>query len=125
MPNPDTNSQINKMMRMDLIGHHYFTDPKSPVFNLDTSTNGDKGYVEVKKKGTAMAPTGSPAGDNGKGSCAWLYLTKNPEMTPKSGQETYKEVYRVNTAGGSAPDKCEGMPKTFEVQYAAEYWFYS
>lgn len=35
-----------------------------------------------------------------------------------------KEIYRVNTAGGNPPKTCDGMPTTFEIQYAAEYWFY-
>lgn len=37
-----------------------------------------------------------------------------------------KEVYRVNTAGGSAPASCVGkVGTTFVQQYAAEYWLYA
>lgn len=34
------------------------------------------------------------------------------------------EVYRVETAGGAVPADCSGQSSTFELTYAAEYWFY-
>lgn len=49
----------------------------------------------------------------------WLKLTARSGATGN-----LEEVYRVNTAGGNPPATCAGMPATFEVQYAAEYWFY-
>ncbi len=34
------------------------------------------------------------------------------------------EMYRVEMVGGAVPSTCEGQGGTFDVQYAAEYWFY-
>ena len=34
------------------------------------------------------------------------------------------EMYRVEMAGGSVPATCQGLDNSFEVNYAAEYWFY-
>ena len=34
------------------------------------------------------------------------------------------EVYRVEMVGGAVPRNCAGHEGTFDVQYAAEYWFY-
>ena len=34
------------------------------------------------------------------------------------------EMYRVEMAGGAVPATCEGLNDSFEVNYAAEYWFY-
>ncbi|RYO55144.1 hypothetical protein AA0116_g9626 [Alternaria tenuissima] len=33
-------------------------------------------------------------------------------------------VYRVETAGGNKPATCKGMPASWEVKYAAQYWVY-
>ncbi|KLU91477.1 malate dehydrogenase [Magnaporthiopsis poae ATCC 64411] len=48
-------------------------------------------------------------------------------LNAKPGMATgeLQEVYRVRTAGGSAPATCKDMPATFEVQYTAQYWFYA
>lgn len=35
-----------------------------------------------------------------------------------------QEVYRVVTFQGSAPSTCAGQKERFQVDYAAEYWFY-
>ncbi len=55
-------------------------------------------------------------------------------MAANSGLETYWaqsvsadgtwEVYRVETAGGAVPANCGGQSSTFDITYAAEYWFY-
>lgn len=60
-------------------------------------------------------------GGKGDGAVAWLKLS---ESESASGQ-VLKEVYRLNTAGGSPPKECTGMQSAFEVQYAAEYWIYT
>ncbi|CRK34590.1 hypothetical protein BN1708_006425 [Verticillium longisporum] len=36
-----------------------------------------------------------------------------------------QEIYRLTTAGGSPPSSCAGQPESFQVQYAAAYWFYA
>lgn len=35
-----------------------------------------------------------------------------------------QEVYRVHTSGGQPPSTCRKEQKEFQVEYAAEYWFY-
>ena len=104
-------------------GHHYFSDATTPTFNLDTQI-GDYGITFSKKNSTTPAPAGAAAGPVGVspvyGAVPWLKLTAK-EGTVGS----VKEVYRVNTAGGSPPPTCSGMGSAFEVQYAAEYWFFS
>lgn len=57
----------------------------------------------------------------------WLKLqTQNPngDVRPEDNKGGVREVYRVNTAGGAAPATCVGQKAAFEVQYAAEYWFF-
>lgn len=152
------------MAGMPLIGHHYFTDPKSPVFNLDTDAGGNLGYVDAEKKGDVPAPEGAPEGLNGLGSVDWLYLVPGAQQGGKKvrrrgdaagdrlgergelleerdvadaragsediaerdakQQPSFSQVYRVVTAGGVNPKSCQGMPASFEVEYAAQYWFY-
>ncbi|KAN0115079.1 malate dehydrogenase [Hyaloscypha variabilis] len=101
-------------------GHHYFANTTTPTFNLDTASQ-DLGFAPCSKNNTSLAPTGSPAGQGGQGhgSVAWLKL-----VTREGATGNLEEVYRVNTAGGNPPATCAGMPATFEVQYAAEYWFF-
>jgi hypothetical protein len=101
-------------------GHHYFTDAKTPYFDLDTSAHA-YGNGAFKKGDSTPAPeSGAPGPYNsGNGPVAWLRLDAKSE----DGQ-VFKEVYRLNTAGGQPPKTCEGMPEAFEVPYAAEYWLY-
>ncbi|MCJ1479110.1 hypothetical protein MMC13_007794 [Lambiella insularis] len=91
-------------------GHHYFTNSTTPTFDL-----GDLGFVHAKKMNTSNAPTATPP------AVAWLKL--DAEAQEEIGN--IAEIYRLNTAGGSPPANCSGMASTFEVQYAAVYWFYS
>lgn len=101
-------------------GHHYFTNTTTPTFNLNTATQ-DLGFAPCSKNNTSPAPTGSPVGQGGQGhgAVAWLKL-----ITREGATGNLEEVYRVNTAGGNPPATCAGMPAIFEVQYAAEYWFF-
>lgn len=69
----------------------------------------------------------SNKGPDGSKPVPWLKLqtqTPNGDVNPADDLGGVKEVYRVNTAGGAAPSTCNGMPATFEVQYAAEYWIF-
>ena len=96
-----------------LSGHHFFTNITTAFFNLDTAEH-TWGTVEAKKVSNSSAPANAPRGDNGMGSVAWLKL---------SGFEgDFKEVYRMNTAGGQPPKTCNGTTGTFEVNYAAVYY---
>ena len=95
-------------------GHHYFTNSTTPFFNLDTS-NGQLGEAPCAKEASVDAPADAPTGQQGEGAVAWLQLSAREGATGK-----LEEVYRVETAGGSSPDTCEGMPASFEVQYSAQ-----
>ncbi|MCJ1394608.1 hypothetical protein MMC18_007488 [Xylographa bjoerkii] len=90
------------------VGHHYFSNATTPTFDL-----GSLGFLHAKK--TASVP-GSAASN-----VAWLKL----EHETQGEIGNIAEIYRLNTAGGSPPTNCSGMASAFEVQYAAEYWFYS
>ena len=92
-------------------GHHFFIDPTTPTFSMDDVL----GTTELKKLNTTAAPA------NTNGNVAWLKL--GAQTTGTTG--AVKEIYRINTAGGSQPATCSGMASAFQVQYAAEYWFYT
>ncbi|KAL7272353.1 hypothetical protein RUND412_004844 [Rhizina undulata] len=110
-----------------VLGHHYFApDASTPVF--DISDPGSKRFVGTKLE-SAAAPDGASKGVVGQdyGAVDWLRLGKNYDVkTYSTGEVAWgKYVYRVVTAGGKAPTTCEGREKEFEIQYAAEYWFYN
>jgi len=98
-----------------LSGHHLFTAAGSPFFTLDTDAH-KFGEILSKKNASSNPPDGSAPGPNGQGSVQWL------KLTAISGD--FKEVYRLNTAGGQPPKTCDGISGDFSVQYAAEYWFW-
>ncbi|KAJ5834103.1 hypothetical protein N7447_000129 [Penicillium robsamsonii] len=102
---------------IDMMGHHFFFDATTPEFNLNTTPKRQDGIVMTKKEGAIDAPSGSVSGKYG--AVPWLYLT-----TTDGTVGNYKSVYRVNTASGSPPKTCKDMPPTFEVQYAANYYFF-
>ncbi|RYO84607.1 hypothetical protein DL766_009859 [Monosporascus sp. MC13-8B] len=99
-------------------GTHYFTDDMTPFFNLDTS-RAALGEAGCTKEEATPAPADAPAGQGDEPAVAWLRLS-----TLDGATGGLREVWRVETAGGSPPESCQGMPAAFEVQYAAEYWFY-
>lgn len=105
-----------------LSGHHFFRDTTTPIFNMDTSTTAEYGYVVGKKNASSVAPADAVVGQNneGYGAVAWLYLLAQNGTT-----DQLQNVYRLNTAGGSPPTTCEGQESVFEIQYAAEYWFWA
>ncbi|MCJ1247086.1 hypothetical protein MMC30_004297 [Trapelia coarctata] len=91
-------------------GVHYFSNKTTPTFDLR-----QYGFTNSKKVASVPAPASKiPA-------VAWLKLAYDT-----SGEVgSVREIYRLNTAGGTPPATCLGMPAAFEVQYSAEYWFYS
>jgi hypothetical protein len=95
-------------------GEHYFTDLKTPYFDLR-----DAGTIGCSKHSSQNAPGSAPAGAAGEKAVPWLKLTAKEGATGN-----LREVYRVETAGGSPPASCNGQAASFTVQYAAEYWFY-
>ncbi|KAL2025138.1 hypothetical protein VTK56DRAFT_140 [Thermocarpiscus australiensis] len=101
-------------------GVHYFTDATTAFFNLDVSSLWKLGEIPCAKNGSVPAPADAPTGLQGEPAVAWLKLNAKPGATGG-----LQEVYRVETVGGSPPATCQGMPAAFEVQYAAQYWFYA
>ncbi|KAI3400218.1 hypothetical protein diail_4103 [Diaporthe ilicicola] len=99
-------------------GHHFFTNATTPFFTLDTDTL-KLGTIPCSKNAAVNAPDGSPTGQTGDKAVPWLKLTAREGATGR-----LQEVYRIETAGGSAPSTCSGMPASFEVEYSAQYWFY-
>ncbi|GAM86398.1 hypothetical protein ANO11243_044120 [Dothideomycetidae sp. 11243] len=109
----------------DYSGAHFFLDNTTPYFNLNTATH-QYGSGAFKKLAASNAPAGSIVGPHNKGNGAvpWLKLTADTAYADYTSQ-TLKEVYRLNTAGGSPPPTCAGQQPKIFVPYSAEYWFYS
>ena len=93
-----------------VIGAHFFVDTTTPDFDVEILGN-----TELKKIGVSAAP------DNGSGDVPWLKLEAQAQGTTSQ----IKEIYRLQTQGGSAPASCSGQGPTIEVPYSAQYWFYS
>ena len=93
-------------------GHHYFSNTTTPDFDLN-SGGLSLGFAPCLKNNTVAAPAGAPVGQGGQGygAVAWLKL-----LTRDGATGNLEEVYRVNTAGGSPPATCAGMPATFEAR---------
>ncbi|KAH8700784.1 malate dehydrogenase [Talaromyces proteolyticus] len=102
--NNDQNNEI-------IVGQHFFVDATTPTF--DFRPFGNQQWIESQKLESVSAP-----GSAVEGSVAWLKLGY------KDGLGIH-QVYRVLTAGGSAPATCDGHKGTFEVDYAAVYYFYT
>lgn len=112
----DSNQATLNPIGLDISGHHFFLDIKTPFFDLDTDAM-QLGQAPCSKNGTFIAPAGSPNGQGGVGygSVAWLQLLAKTGATGN-----LMEAYRLNTAGGNPPPTCANMPAAFSVQYAAE-----
>ncbi|KAH8908822.1 malate dehydrogenase [Coniochaeta sp. PMI_546] len=113
-------TEAPKMAPSNLVisGIHYFTTTTTPFFNLDTAA-AKLGQAPCAKNASVSAPTDAPKGQGGEAAVPWLKL-----LTKTGATGDLQEVYRVETAGGSAPATCAGMPAAFEVQYSAQYWFF-
>lgn len=119
---------------LKLVGHHYFSSNGTPTFDLTqlgpntasiasvSSAGTNFGVAKFKAHANSTAPADAPKGENGVGDGAvpWLLLDATYGTTGD-----VVAVYRINTAGGKAPDTCESSPAVFSVQYATEYWFYT
>lgn len=96
-------------------GFHFFPNLTTPFFTLDTPGQ-ELGEVACAKNSSIPAPADAPKGQQGEPAVPWLKL-----LTLEGGSTgRLQEVYRLETAGGSAPATCEGMPEKFTVQYAAQ-----
>jgi len=112
-------SGILNYQNLNVIGHHFFSDSTTPVFDLNTPS-GSWGNVVAKKAANVSAPSGAPRGQgsNTNGAVPWLLLNSTSASTGP-----VKTVYRTMTAGGEPPATCNGLPASFTVEYAAHYWF--
>jgi hypothetical protein len=116
---PVSPSSILNYQNLNIIGHHFFSNSTTPVFDLNTP-NGMFGNAVMEKTGSVNAPPDAPKGQgsNANGAVPWLLLTSTSASTGP-----VKTVYRTMTAGGEPPATCNGMPSSFTVEYAAHYWF--
>ncbi|EDU44867.1 repeatdomain containing protein [Pyrenophora tritici-repentis] len=103
-------------------GHHFFADVagnNTPTFSFD-KLSAPFPMIQVAKLGATDAPANACRGKNGLPAVPWLYLQHQAGIT----QGGINTVYRVETAGGNKPATCKGMPPSWEVKYAAQYWVY-
>ncbi|RMZ81814.1 hypothetical protein DV738_g1929, partial [Chaetothyriales sp. CBS 135597] len=126
------------LSRIALSGHHYFSTKTTPVFELDSASDplSHLGIVVGTKGANSTAPPSAPQGQNG--AVPWLYLTATNASETVTTQgvvrvgadsqgNEWKAIYRLLTAGGSAPKTCEGLDDSstgFSVDYSAVYYFY-
>ncbi|KAH7309456.1 hypothetical protein B0I35DRAFT_482232 [Stachybotrys elegans] len=103
---------------LQVSGHHYFIDNTTPAFDLSGPDHDFGMYIGKKANGTD-APTTAAVGLGGEKAVPWLRLGSIEGTT-----QNMQEVYRVNTAGGSAPATCAGQPESFQIEYATVYWFF-
>lgn len=100
-------------------GIHYFLDGKTPFFDLDVEPLEHLGEIPSGKDAGVPAPADAPKGQKGEKAVDWLKLKSTPAATGG-----LREVFRVETVGGSPPATCEGLEPKFQVQYSTQYWFY-
>ena len=107
---------VRNIAAIPVLGEHFFDQLGVPTFDL-----GKVGLARSKKipGGNIAAPAEASSGQDGTGNGAvdWLKLGDAGES------RDLNQLYRVVTAGGKPPAKCE-KEGGFEVQYAALYWFY-
>ncbi|KAL8908283.1 MAG: hypothetical protein Q9207_000905 [Kuettlingeria erythrocarpa] len=123
LPTPQENKLLFPAQALSS-GNHYFTDT-TPTFNLHTA-KANYGIQFTKLLTKVPVPDDmQQLGQDQSKAVPWLKLSSSnaPNGLP-SDASPVKEIFRINTAGGSAPKTCDAMPATFEVQYAAEYWFW-
>lgn len=118
MPLPSSNLSLS-FANLDVLGHHFFDASGTPTFDLSSISK----ILYAAKTGDIKAPATANKGPAGTGAVDWLKLDAKATYTSVG----LKEVYRVETAGGSAPSNCTGVAAgaVVSVQYAAEYWFYN
>ena len=96
-------------------GVHYFSAPGVAYFNLNEgSTAGKFGEAPCQKNESTIAPMEAAPGRKGEKAVPWLKLN-----TLEGATQDIKEIYRVDTVGGSPPATCEGMKDKFQVDYVA------
>lgn len=117
IPLPDNKDTTLPPANIDLMGHHFFKNPTTAEFNLDTTPQRQYGIIYASKHGEINPPSNAFKGEYG--AVSWLHLGAKPGTLGN-----YKSVYRVNTAGGNPPSTCKGMPSTFRIPYSANYYVF-
>ncbi|KAF2503130.1 hypothetical protein BU16DRAFT_555149 [Lophium mytilinum] len=103
-----------------VVGKHFFSSGGVPTFALQNIQTKPFPQVNGKKNATMTAPAYSCPGKSNEGAVPWLQL-----IDAGGSQGGVNTVYRLETAGGSAPATCADVKTTtFEVAYAAQYWIY-
>lgn len=95
-------------------GQHFFLATGVPFFDLNTPAM-QLGEAHCGVNKSIPAPPNAPRGRVREPAVAWLKL-----LTKNGTTGNLQEVYRLQTAGGSPPKTCWGMPAVFERQYAAQ-----
>ncbi|KAF7157168.1 hypothetical protein CNMCM6106_002250 [Aspergillus hiratsukae] len=99
-----------------ILGEHYFTAKGAPMFDL--RLGGHKDWIQAKKGSSVPAASQSSSDSkDGDQNVPWLKLGFADGLG-------IREVYRIHTSGGQPPASCKGQKESFDVEYAAEYWFY-
>ncbi|KAE8357773.1 hypothetical protein BDV27DRAFT_164204 [Aspergillus caelatus] len=102
-------SQLSSSATKFILGKHEFNAAGQPVFDLQLAGGSD--WMATKKNASSGAP------DDNTANVPWLKLTS-------VNGTGITEVYRLHTVGGQPPTNCQNRKGTFQVEYAAEYWFY-
>ncbi|KAE8335786.1 hypothetical protein BDV24DRAFT_155706 [Aspergillus arachidicola] len=102
-------SQLSSPATKFILGKHEFNAAGQPVFDLRLAGGSD--WMATKRNASSAAP------DDNAVNVPWLKLTS-------VNGTGVKEVYRLYTVGGQPPTNCQKRKGTFQVEYAAEYWFY-
>lgn len=104
-----------------LLGQHFFTAAPGniPTFSLYNAGGTPFPTLSGKKNGTMDAPKSSCPGTKNEGAVPWLQL-----IDGGGSQGGVDMVYRLETAGGSAPALCQGQKASVEVPYVAQYWMF-
>lgn len=111
--NMDDDSRLGPSV-LSISGHHFFNSSGVPYFNLTTPTM-DIGQAPCAKNNSANAPADAPKGQIGDGAVPWLKL-----LAVDGATDNIREIFRVATAGGSAPKTCRDQPDHIEVEYSAQ-----
>ncbi|KAF3932484.1 hypothetical protein ABW19_dt0207410 [Dactylella cylindrospora] len=97
-------------------GFHFFKgDFATPAFEFLDKT---RFYGKVDGKVPALAGSDAGKKPDAYGAVPSLRLVSKPGMG-----STYTSVYRLHTAGGIAPTKCDWTGQ-YQIPYAAQYWLY-
>ncbi|KAF2263205.1 hypothetical protein CC78DRAFT_419652, partial [Lojkania enalia] len=89
------------------IGAHFFLDDTTPDFDII-----GLGNTVAKKVEAVPAPQATDV--------PWLRL----EAQQEASTSPVRQIYRLNTVGGVAPESCQGQQGVITVEYEAQYWIY-